>query len=453
MNRDPRKLQPLIFSVDVMLMYASLYLAMVLRRGTPDAAMLSVHFSHFSVIFAVWGMMFYTFGLYRIERAFDDISFMALSLKVLLLGSLVALGYFYLVPGIPIGPRTLLFLFVGIYAAVFGAWRFLLGKFRNIGTLRVGVGFVGLGGDAPGILSETHARPGLGYDVRFVLNPRGTSIPDGINVVRDEAEIISVVERTGTSIIVIGNEEELSAGLLQTLFGLLGSSVAFIRLANFYEMVTRRVPIGLINEAWFLENIDLRSKRPYGHLKRGVDIVLSLALLIITGPLWPFIALAVKLSGKGPVFFTQKRLGKDDVSFTMYKFRSMRVDENTYAPTTLSDPRITKVGNFLRKSRLDELPQMINILKGEMSFIGPRPERPEIAVNLEKSIPYYRQRHLVKPGVTGWDQVAGEYHSPSEEDTRKKLQYDLYYLKNMSLSLDVSIFFKTIMTVLRRQGR
>ena len=136
----------------------------------------------------------------------------------------------------------------------------------------------------------------------------------------------------------------------------------------------------------------------------------------------------------------------------MLKFRTMKTDKNDFAPTSANDPRVTAVGGILRKLRLDEIPQMLNIVAGEMSFIGPRPERPELAVKLERSIPYYRQRLLVKPGITGWDQVSGEYHSPSVEDTYKKLQYDLYYVKNMSILLDISIFFKTIMTMLRRKG-
>ena len=131
----------------------------------------------------------------------------------------------------------------------------------------------------------------------------------------------------------------------------------------------------------------------------------------------------------------------------------MRTENNSFSPTAEQDSRITKFGNFLRKSRLDELPQLLNVIRGDMSLIGPRPERPELSCELEKVIPYYRQRLIIKPGITGWDQVAGEYHSPSVEDTYKKLQLDLYYIKNQSVWLDISIFFKTIMTVFMREGR
>ena len=137
----------------------------------------------------------------------------------------------------------------------------------------------------------------------------------------------------------------------------------------------------------------------------------------------------------------------------MIKFRSMRIDGNDQKPTAEGDSRITRVGSFLRKTRIDEIPQVLNILKGDMSFIGPRPERPVLATGLEAALPFYTQRLLVKPGITGLDQVSGEYHSPSVEDTFKKLQFDLYYVKNLSLALDISVTCKTILTMLAREGR
>jgi lipopolysaccharide/colanic/teichoic acid biosynthesis glycosyltransferase len=184
-----------------------------------------------------------------------------------------------------------------------------------------------------------------------------------------------------------------------------------------------------------------------------LDLLVASLAIIISLPLWLLVALAVRLESRGPVIFRQVRIGQGGRLFTILKFRTMRTEENSYLPTAVGDSRITRVGTFLRSSRLDELPQMINILRGEMSFVGPRPERPELAEDLAKAIPYYMERHLVKPGITGWDQVSGEYHSPSIEDTYKKLQYDLYYIKNTSPFLDASIFFKTIMTVLSRSGR
>ena len=247
--------------------------------------------------------------------------------------------------------------------------------------------------------------------------------------------------------------KRLSGPTLSCLFGLIKRGIRYERLPEFYENLFRRVPIGAITETWFLDNIDLREKRPYEIAKRGLDLLISALVFLPTLVLWPFIALGIKLSSPGPVFFRQTRLGRGGKHFTILKFRTMRVHGNDFAPTSAKDPRIVGFGTFLRKTRLDQLPQFLNIIKGEMSFIGPRPERPELAAQLETAVPFYRQRLLAKPGLSGWDQVSGEYHSPSVEDTYKKLQYDLYYIKNMSPSLDASIFFKTITTVVMRIGR
>ncbi len=190
----------------------------------------------------------------------------------------------------------------------------------------------------------------------------------------------------------------------------------------------------------------------YRKIKRLTDIVISVLLLILSSPFWIIATIIIPLETKGPIIFKQKRLGLNSREFILYKFRSMRVENNTLIFTAKNDPRITQFGNFLRKTRIDEIPQLINVIKGDMSLIGPRPERPEYAIELQKEIPFYNQRLIVRPGITGWDQVSGEYHSPSKEDTYKKLQNDLYYIKNCSLSLDFSIAMKTIATMFMREG-
>ena len=172
----------------------------------------------------------------------------------------------------------------------------------------------------------------------------------------------------------------------------------------------------------------------------------------MTSPLWILASIIIPLETKGPVIFKQKRLGLNAKEFVLYKFRSMRVENNTLIFTAKNDPRITRFGKILRKTRVDEIPQLINVIKGDMSLIGPRPERPEYAKELQKQIPFYNQRLIMRPGITGWDQVSGEYHSPTKEDTYKKLQNDLYYIKNCSLNLDFSIAMKTIATMFMREG-
>ena len=187
--------------------------------------------------------------------------------------------------------------------------------------------------------------------------------------------------------------------------------------------------------------------------KRLFDMVCAALGLLVLSPVLLVCALLVGLTSPGGVLFRQERIGKDGVPFTIYKFRSMRTDaeKNGAVWAMKSDPRVTKVGKIIRKTRIDELPQLWNVLKGEMSLIGPRPERPEFVKELEKEIPFYSLRHAVKPGVTGWPQVCYPYGS-SVEDSRRKLEYDLYYAKNMSILLDVRIILKTIGVVLFPKG-
>jgi exopolysaccharide biosynthesis polyprenyl glycosylphosphotransferase len=454
MRRNLKRRQIGILIVDLALMYAALLLALLIRKGQwPSLAVITDHTRHFNLIFIGWIVVFYTSGMYRLELPFDDLAFV----RRLGIGALVAgLGsavYFYLLPDTVIEPKTVLVLYVVIYAALFWAWRFVYGRTRRRQRQRIGVGFIGFSDDAREMAEELKLRKSLGYDVRFAYDENPETRDDDLPLFHESFLIRHFVEDSDSDLLVIAGDRELSPELCRVLYGLLDRRVRFMRLPDFYELILRRVPIGTINETWFLENIDLKAKQSYEWVKRGIDIFLATFIFCISLPFWLFIAAAIKLGGPGPVFFKQARLGRFSKPFTMIKFRTMRVEGNDQSPTGRSDTRITAVGRFLRASRMDELPQMLNILHGDMSFIGPRPERPELAIELERAIPYYRQRHLIPPGLTGWDQVSGEYHSPSIVDTNKKLQYDLYYLKNLSLFLDLSIFFKTIVTVLMRAGR
>jgi lipopolysaccharide/colanic/teichoic acid biosynthesis glycosyltransferase len=252
--------------------------------------------------------------------------------------------------------------------------------------------------------------------------------------------------------VVVTNKENLPGAMQNVLFELLRNHVYFIDLPDFYEIFMRRIPLDAVNELWFLTNINLQSKKIYRLFKRILDTVMAFVFLLVTLPFWPLIMMLIKLESPGPAFFKQVRIGYLEQPFTIIKFRTMKVSDNAHEPASHDDSRITIFGKFLRKTRIDEIPQFLNVIKSEMSFVGPRPERPELIQKLESEVPFYRQRLLVKPGLSGWDQVSGEYHSPSREDTYKKLQYDLYYIKNMSFFLDVSIFFKTLVTMVKRGG-
>jgi exopolysaccharide biosynthesis polyprenyl glycosylphosphotransferase len=398
-----------------------------------------------------WILLLYTAGLYAPERVMGGepiferlaiVSVLAIGLTVLL---------YYLAGEPMISPKTVLAIYGFMAFLLLWGWRVLVVSI-SVHLLRpTGVAFVNCGPAASELLTEIRAKKGLGYDARLAFDTHEVDTISSIQVPDIESFLKETIARD-IGLIVVGDSHDLGDDWKKALFGLLGKPISFKNVPDFFELVVRRVPVGYIDALWFLENIDLRSKRVYQPIKRILDIFVSILGMALTIPFWPFIALAIKLSSPGEIFFLQQRLGKGGKVFTIRKFRTMRTNGNSYIPTAKGDSRITTVGRFLRASRLDELPQLLNVVKGDMSFVGPRPERPELAFELAKAIPFYNQRHLIKPGLTGWDQVSGEYHSPSVEDTYKKLQYDLYYVKNLSALMDASIFFKTILTVVQRAG-
>ncbi|MBQ4567741.1 MAG: sugar transferase [Desulfovibrio sp.] len=244
---------------------------------------------------------------------------------------------------------------------------------------------------------------------------------------------------------------DIAHDLLQAKLG--GRMVVDIR--SFYEHVVQRLPLSQINEEWLLlsEGFSLNTRGSLRRLKRALDVLISLALLVLTAPLMLLAAIIIRLESPGPVIYRQDRVGLHEREFTVYKFRSMRADaeKNGAVWASANDSRVTRFGKFIRKVRIDELPQIFNILKGDMSFIGPRPERMAFVQRLKQQIPYYSLRHSVKPGLTGWAQVCYPYGA-SDEDARHKLEYDLYYIKNMSILLDIHIIFKTVGVVLFPKG-
>jgi exopolysaccharide biosynthesis polyprenyl glycosylphosphotransferase len=221
-----------------------------------------------------------------------------------------------------------------------------------------------------------------------------------------------------------------------------------------YESITGKVPIESIRLSWLLFSPGSHSSGIFLVYKRFASVVISIIGLLLSLPLLPFVVMAIKLSSPGRVLYSQNRVGRDDRIFRCYKFRTMRSDaEADTGPTWAEDddPRITPVGRFLRRTRIDEIPQLLNVLKGDMSLVGPRPERPEFVAALNEKIPYYHLRHSVRPGITGWAQILYKYGS-SVEDAKEKLRYDLYYIKNRSVGLDLLIFLNTIKIVLVGRG-
>jgi exopolysaccharide biosynthesis polyprenyl glycosylphosphotransferase len=234
--------------------------------------------------------------------------------------------------------------------------------------------------------------------------------------------------------------------LLEHLLGVGEHTPAVLELSDLYERAFGCVPVEEINAAWFIEALTLHRRLQASLARRSVDIVVATAAVVVTAPLMLLVALAVKLDAPGPVFYRQVRVGEGGRRFTIVKFRSMRTDaEASGAPQWASerDPRITRVGAFIRRFRLDELPQLWNVLRGEMALVGPRPERPELVAEISRQLPFYEPRHLVRPGITGWAQVYAPY-AASIEETLEKLSYDLYYVKHQSFATDAGIMLSTL---------
>jgi sugar transferase (PEP-CTERM system associated) len=233
----------------------------------------------------------------------------------------------------------------------------------------------------------------------------------------------------------------------------LGDDVAIEEMASFYEKLTGKISIETLRPSWLIFSNPSAGRRVYKRFRRLLEIFLAVIGFIISLPIIALTALAIKLNSVGPIFYTQERVGKQNKIFRIIKFRSMRIDAEAGGPVWANelDPRVTRVGRVIRKLRIDELPQFINVIRGDMSFIGPRPERPVFVEWLEREVPYYSQRHMVKPGLTGWAQVRYQYGA-SVQDAMEKLQYDLYYIKNQSPLLDAIIIFETVRIVLFGRG-
>lgn len=261
-------------------------------------------------------------------------------------------------------------------------------------------------------------------------------------------------EKSATMIVILPDapmDEDLAGRLLDAKL----KGVMVVDIRSFYERVAQRLPLSQINDEWLLqtEGFSLNTRGSLRRLKRVFDVLVSSAALVLASPLMLAAAVAVRLESPGPVIYKQSRVGLREKEFMVYKFRSMRADaeKNGAVWASANDSRVTRVGKIMRKTRVDELPQLWNVLKGDMSFIGPRPERMTFVKELKKNIPWYSLRHTVKPGLTGWAQVKYPYGA-SEEDARRKLEYDLYYIKNISILLDVNILLKTLGVVLFPKG-
>jgi sugar transferase (PEP-CTERM system associated) len=375
---------------------------------------------------------------------------------------LLALLY-YVYPALQLG-RGIFAIGLLFVAALLWLWRRLFSIINSQPQFAERALIFGDGPLAAALISELESRPEVGLrvvdHVSAAGNPtndpnceRPESSGDLLEPVPDD-ELSRVIKTHRVNRVIVAMGDRRGKLPVELLLSLKGRGVLIQDGTDVYEAVTGKVPIESLRLGWLLFSPGFHLSRFLLIYKRLASMVVSILGLLLSLPLVPFVALAIKLTSTGPVFYRQKRVGRGGTVFYCYKFRTMSADaEADSGPTWVGDddPRITFVGRLLRLSRLDEIPQLWNVFKGDMSLVGPRPERPEFVDWLTREIPYYHLRHTVRPGITGWAQVRYKYGN-SIEDAKEKLRYDLFYIKNMSPGLDFLIFFDTTKTILLGRG-
>lgn len=433
----------ILVSGDVLMLYASLFLTLVLRYGENFYfQFINFHLIPFTVIFALWILVFYISGLYDIRHLKNTLEFIKNLNLTMTMSAALTVFLFYFVKAFIITPKTNLFIFLIIFSVLEISWR---KKFSSLtSSIEPPNKLIIVDGDKTRainaiIFSDENWLAQLGYKVSAEVQEEDvSSSPDTLR---------RLVSEKGANLIIVPRRLKNNPELVRTLYQLMNKGVEVRDLPNFYELVARKIPLDDLEESWFLENLAVQQKF-YDPFKRAFEFLSALILFIGLLPINFIIAIIIKLTSKGNAIYRQARVGKNGREFTLYKFRTMPLDAEANGAQWAAprDKRATAFGRFLRNTHLDELPQLWNILVGELSFVGPRPERPEFVKKLKKEIPYYEVRHLIKPGVTGWAQI---HHRAdiSEEDVVEKLQYDIYYIKNRSPILDLAVILKTIKTL------
>jgi sugar transferase (PEP-CTERM system associated) len=414
------------------------------------------YFLRTGVLTASYLAGFYYFDLYTPEL-FRPGRYMAVRLvEATAVATVALLSLFYMVPELKTW-RGILFINIFLLPAVFLAWRLVFSSFLSKGLPVKRVLIIGTGELAKKIGAEIYGWGGEGYKlVGFIDDDpakQGVSIINP-GVIGGYGDIKRVVgsDRIDTIIVALPDRRAKlpMSALLDCKLG--GASV--VEGETFDERVSGKIPLDNLKPSWMVFSDGFKSLRSRKILKRALDVALSMSMLVVLAPFLLLVALLVRLDSRGPVIFRQTRVGENGREFDIYKFRSLKHDaEAKTGPVWLrpQDDRVTRLGRVMRPFRIDELPQLANVIRGDMSFVGPRPERPFFVNKLREVIPYYEMRTVVKPGITGWAQIKYPYGA-TVKDALEKLQYDIYYIKNMSPFLDMLIIFWTIKVVLTSRG-
>jgi sugar transferase (PEP-CTERM system associated) len=400
----------------------------------------------------------YYSDLYDLRQIVDRRELFRRILSALAVASFLLAALYYWVPSLVIG-RGVFIIAASLVITFVVAWRIAFDWLcRRVGP-RERLLLVGTGDGAVTLARELFERRNeLGVEIVGFVDPDPARVgapvinPGVIGTIED---IPSIVRARGVDRVVVSLADSRGKLPMDKLLEMKLDGVSFDHLAAVYEAYTGKIAVDNLRPSWLIFSSGFRKTRLLSAAKRTLDVTAALVGVVLGLPLMAMIALAVRLTSKGPVLYHQQRVGQHGRLFFVHKFRSMRNDAEAETGAVWAnkhgDVRVTAAGRWLRRFRLDELPQLWNVLKGDMSFVGPRPERPEFVGELTRQIPFYGQRHIVRPGLTGWAQVRYTYGA-SHEDAVQKLQYDLFYIKNLSIAFDLLIILATVKTVLRRQG-
>lgn len=437
-----------LFLGDVILLYVALFLTLFIRYGLPfDQFVIRLHFLPFSLLFVLWITVFFIAGLYERHTLLFQRRLPQLLLSTLSMNGLIAVLLFYFIPSFLITPRANLFIYLAISFIVIFLWRKYGSHILGAGEKQRAI-IVGNGAEFHDLIREINDNPR--YNLRFISSLDSGKL-DGIDFQED---VLQRVFDEDVSLMVIDLTDRKVEPLMPHLYNLLFSRIRFMNLHKLYEEIFGRIPLSLVRYSWFLGNISTSSRLLYDFGKRTADILFASLLGAISLFIYPLVYLGIKLDDKGAIFVFQERIGQHNKIIKTIKFRTMSRDD-AGNPELKQGNNVTRFGAFLRRTRIDELPQLWNVMLGEMSLIGPRPELPSLVKLYEKEIPYYHIRHLLKPGLSGWAQI---YHKTppkvdaNSNETAIKLSYDLFYLKNRSFFLDFKIALKTLKVLLSRSG-
>lgn len=441
----------LLVAGDLIVYIFSLILSLAIRYGEmPSRSLLLIHLPSFAILFAVFILVSFSAGLYDKQVAFIRKQIQGLLFRVQIINVIIGVVFFYIAP-VGIAPKVNLVIYFVVSSILLFLWRIIMFPVLSISRKQKAI-LVGSGTDIQDLKEEINSSDR--YGIVF-----GAHVEPSLTIDETVKKISQAVKDHGATIVIADLHNKSIESAMPFLYSLVFSGIKIIDASRFYESIFDKIPLSMVGERWLVENssTSLGNRRVYDLVKRLIDIFVSFVGGVISLVFYPFIILAIKLEDRGPIFIVQERIGSSGLPIKIIKFRSMSGNDNgKYNKNGTTSLYVTKVGKFLRVSRLDELPQFWNVFRGDLSLVGPRPELPGLVEVYKKEIPYYNARHLVKPGLFGWAQIYHEahpHHAVATEDTKEKLSFDLYYIKNRSLALDAKISLRTMQILMKRAGK